>query len=496
MTSTWDANPSPVRQVPEVTPPTIGGPDLGVPQPPAAPQPAPAPPDHWVPVDPNAAPGYYVGQAPATPTSPDQWVHVDPNPAAGYYSGQPAVAPAGWNPGTTGIQPESSPVAPTIPGQWSPVDANGYPRADWSEPSGSHGPPDPNGAVPTAANPSPSPPDQWVYVDPSAFSDPFTEQPVYSSGPQPTASVQAAPPAPAPSPYPANEHVPGQSVTNVTGYIQPGMPPQYGQTPGMGIPQQVIPPVHGQVPTPAYQATPGPHNAPPASDPLAQVQQTDPTLAPNYQPEKGDLKIKERRTWKTWQLAAAVVLAAIVGMWFNGNAGTASGSSSATGSGSSSYKLPPPGASGTTATTGGATPPASKAAGSSSTSTTVSSSATSTTVAGASTTPTSAVAVGPATILVPQTTQSGNWTSPAFTIAGGTWNIGWAYQCTPAPSGGPSFQIFVVNAGASPGSSPAVTSTGASGQAVSPETTTGSQQVIIQTTAACRWALKVTGSSS
>ena len=45
---------------------------------------------------------------------------------------------------------------------------------------------------------------------------------------------------------------------------------------------------------------------------------------------------------------------------------------------------------------------------------------------------------------------SGNWTSPSFNIAGGTWNIGWAFQCAPAPTGGPSFQIFVVNTGAPP----------------------------------------------
>ncbi len=91
---------------------------------------------------------------------------------------------------------------------------------------------------------------------------------------------------------------------------------------------------------------------------------------------------------------------------------------------------------------------------------------------------------------------SGNWTSPSFNIAGGTWNIGWAFQCVPAPTGGPSFQIFVVNTGAPPGSAPAVTSTAATGNAITPQTSTGSQQVVVQTTAACRWAVKVTGSSS
>jgi hypothetical protein len=106
------------------------------------------------------------------------------------------------------------------------------------------------------------------------------------------------------------------------------------------------------------------------------------------------------------------------------------------------------------------------------------------------------VAVGPPTVLIPQVTQTGNWTSPAFNIAGGTWNIGWAFQCTPAPTATPTFEIFVVNNGAAPGSTPAVTSSAASGSAITPETTTGSQQIIVQTSAACRWAAKVTGSSS
>ncbi len=202
-------------------------------------------------------------------------------------------------------------------------------------------------------------------------------------------------------------------------------------------------------------------------------------------PEKGDLKIKERRSWKTWQLVLVALVASVLGMWFNGSTGSASGSGGA--SGGSGYKLPPPtGATPTTAAGSAGSPPTTAAA----------SSATTTTAAGASTPTSAPAAVGPATVLVPETQQSGNWTSPAFTIAGGTWNIGWAFQCVPAPTGGPSFQIFVVNAGGTPGSSPAVTSSAPSGNAITPQTSPGSQQVVVQTTAACRWAVKVTGSSS
>ena len=99
-------------------------------------------------------------------------------------------------------------------------------------------------------------------------------------------------------------------------------------------------------------------------------------------------------------------------------------------------------------------------------------------------------------MLVPATQLTGDWTSPVFNIAGGTWNIGWAFACSPVPASTPTFEVFVVNTGASPGPSPAVTSSAPSGQSVAPQTTTGSQQIDVRAPAGCRWAVKVTGSSS
>ena len=303
-----------------------------------------------------------------------------------------------------------------------------------------------------AAQPQQSSED-WVYVDPNSYSNPYSEQPIYSSGPpgQPT----AVPPLPVAAPVLA----------------QPQLPP------GGGFP-----------------------------DPVASGADTgSQTMSdPNDRPEPGDLKIKERRSWKTWQLLTVAVIAAVFGMWVNGNAGNASGTS-AGGSGGSGYKLPPPSGSAAagsaTSTTAAGSTHTTAAAGSpaaGSTPTTAAVGSTATTVAGATggSSTTTPAAVGPATVLVPETQQTGNWTSPAFTIAGGTWNIGWAFQCAPAPSAPPSFQIFVVDNGAAPGSTPAVTSSAASGQAVTPLTSTGSQQIIVQTSAACRWVTKVTGSSS
>jgi len=199
-------------------------------------------------------------------------------------------------------------------------------------------------------------------------------------------------------------------------------------------------------------------------------------------PEPGSLHIAGRRSWKTWQLVTAVLVAALVGMWFNGSTGAASSSTTASG-GAPAYKLP---ASGTPTGTGRA----------STTTTTTVSGATPTTAPVGSTTTTAPVVVGPATVLVPATQLTGNWTSPTFSIAGGTWNIGWAFACSPVPAATPTFAVYVVTAGGSPGATPAVTSATPSGQSVTPQTSTGSQQLVVQSPAGCRWVVKVTGSSS
>jgi hypothetical protein len=225
-------------------------------------------------------------------------------------------------------------------------------------------------------------------------------------------------------------------------------------------------------------------------------------------PQSGELKIKERRTWKTWQLLSVALVAAILGMWINGDTG-GGGSSSATSSNPDGGKLPAEGAgapagsaSGGTTTTdaaGGSSATTTTAAGGSSgtTTTTGAGGATTTTVAGGSTTATTAAgaAAGPARVLLLSPQQKGNWTSTAFTTTG-AWNIGWAFSCAPAPAGGPSFQVYVTPAGssASPTGTAAVSETGASGQSVTPQSSLGAQELVVQTTASCSWIVKVTGS--
>ena len=54
-------------------------------------------------------------------------------------------------------------------------------------------------------------------------------------------------------------------------------------------------------------------------------------------PGPGDLKIKERRSWRTWQLLTVAVIAAVFGMWVNGDTGGGGASSASSGG---SGKLP------------------------------------------------------------------------------------------------------------------------------------------------------------
>jgi len=206
-------------------------------------------------------------------------------------------------------------------------------------------------------------------------------------------------------------------------------------------------------------------------------------------PDRGELRIKEKRTWRTWQLVAVALLAALLGMWINGSTGGASETSA----GSRESKLPPASKSAGSPSSASSSSTSTSAPGSSSTTTTTGSGAvtTTTTAAGGAPTP----AAGPNTVLIPATQLTGNWTSPAFNIAGGTWNIGWAFQCSPVPISTPSFAVFVVNNGASPGPTPAVSSSAPQGQSVTPQTSTGSQQIVVQAPAGCRWVVKVTGYS-
>ncbi len=208
----------------------------------------------------------------------------------------------------------------------------------------------------------------------------------------------------------------------------------------------------------------------------------DALASSDHAPERGELKIKERRTWRTWQLLTAILVAAIFGMWINGDTGGASSASS-----SGSGKLPPPSA-------------AASGSSAASTTTTAAGGSTTTTAAGGSTTTTAAsstsssAAAGPARVLLESPQLKGNWTSTSFTTTAAPWNIGWAFQCAPAPAAGPSFQVFVTPAGSAASGTPAISETGASGQSVTTASSLGAQTLVVQAPASCTWIVKVTGS--
>ncbi len=207
------------------------------------------------------------------------------------------------------------------------------------------------------------------------------------------------------------------------------------------------------------------------------------TLAP------GQLKIKERVSWSTWQLVLAAVGTLIIGMLL-GSCFPSGGSTPKTASEGGGSR-PLPAESGTAGGTSSAT------TGAGSTATSAPSTQTSTPAAGstATTAPATAAGSGPLTVLLGPKQSQGAWTSTPFTVTSGPWNIGWAFRCTPATAAGDAFQVFVVPTGGSPGSTPAVSQSGGSGQSVTAQTSTGSQELMVRAPSNCIWAVKVTGSS-
>jgi hypothetical protein len=253
------------------------------------------------------------------------------------------------------------------------------------------------------------------------------------------------------------------------------------------------------------QATAGPTGGQPTAS--IDVLGPDPSpaadVASERSPAPGELHIKERRTWKTWQLVTGMIVAALFGMFLNHISSNASPSSSST----KGYSLPPPAATGGSASTtvptttvpissttspgvtkshaSGKGATASKAKGSSEAVTTTTTVTTSTTTITPST--------GPIEQLLLSPQLHGNWTSGPFMVTNPPWSLGWAFACSPAPASGPSFQVFVTPVGGKQSTAPAVNETGASGQQVTSLTSVGNQTLDIEAPATCEWVVKVTG---
>jgi hypothetical protein len=164
----------------------------------------------------------------------------------------------------------------------------------------------------------------------------------------------------------------------------------------------------------------------------------------------------------------------LVGMWI-GNSGrntTAGASSNA----NRSFVLPPAGGpppSSSQATPGTTTPQASVP----------------TTTLPATTVP----ATGNPTVLIPPLRSKGPGSTPQFSVAGGEWKIGWAYDCQNAPGGTALFQVFVTPAGGAAPPTPAVDESGRASQGVTTQSTAGAEKLDVKTDPGCVWVVKVTG---
>jgi hypothetical protein len=217
-------------------------------------------------------------------------------------------------------------------------------------------------------------------------------------------------------------------------------------------------------------------------------------------PAPGELGIVEKRTWKTWQLASAVVIAVVIGMALNYHT---VGASQSTGSGGSNAYVIPSGSGATTTTVAGSggasdsstttTPTTGQSSTTSTTSAKGHNSTTTTSAGGQSSTSTTTASTSPVRLLLGPVQQSGGYTSTPFTTTAAGWNIGWAFQCSSA-STTPSFQVFVVPAGAQPTGAAAITESGLSGQAVTVQSAVGAETLVVQAPTDCMWVVKVTGS--
>jgi len=187
--------------------------------------------------------------------------------------------------------------------------------------------------------------------------------------------------------------------------------------------------------------------------------------------QPGGLDIKEERSWRTWHLLTAALAALLVGLAIgHSNAKPANGGAQKGGL----FTLPgSPGSPGT---------PTSVEAESATT--TTSASVSNTTLAPE--TP----ATGIPKVLFDKKA-AGPLAATPVSIKGGTWKIGWAFDCTRAGTadGSAPFQIAV--APASGAAAIAVDEVGRNKTGITSQTASGPLTFEVRT--ACRWAVKVTG---
>jgi len=192
---------------------------------------------------------------------------------------------------------------------------------------------------------------------------------------------------------------------------------------------------------------------------LDQEQQT--AREPSWE-QPGGLGLRDTRSWRTWQMITAIVLALIVGMIV----GHIGGSSSLDASSAPLFSLPADASSAPSASTPAVETESAK--------------------------PAARAKTGPAVVLMPNINGTGTKTLRVFT-AGGAWKVGWAFNCVLANSAAGSFKVFVVPDGGTVPDSALFEKSGRSGDGITAGTTLGAQHLHIQADEGCRWAVKVTG---
>ncbi len=183
-----------------------------------------------------------------------------------------------------------------------------------------------------------------------------------------------------------------------------------------------------------------------------------PKSEPPPREKRGGLDIRDRRQWKTWQLATVALVTLLVGMAIGHTGG-------GTGSAGNKATFALPAAAGSTGT------------------------ATSSTNATAS--PGNATSgPGTGTVLLPRMQSNGPGSTASFSVAAAGWTIAWIFDCSSTAAGSAPFQIFIVPAG---GATPSVDEAARTASGVSTQTVLGVQSLRIDTDPGCAWAVKVTG---
>jgi hypothetical protein len=81
--------------------------------------------------------------------------------------------------------------------------------------------------------------------------------------------------------------------------------------------------------------------------------------------------------------------------------------------------------------------------------------------------------------------QTGPLITQHFTVTGAKWTLGWAYDCTAAPSGTGAFNVKVMDANGEASNDGGIDQSGAKGSSVSAYTSSGERYLWVSTNSVC-----------